>query len=85
MTKRVEDTMLCLQNSLFSICNNDTSTCSIINDEGFGSHAKCYLQSGVCNIPPKDMFEIVNIVAIKDLIGNKKAFQVSNNNYNQIH
>ncbi|CAG8606520.1 9428_t:CDS:2, partial [Dentiscutata heterogama] len=62
--------MLCLQNALVSTYNNDKATCSEIENTAFDSHARCYVDSGICNIP-LDWKTIFQVVGIQDLGGMK--------------
>ncbi|GBB90882.1 hypothetical protein RclHR1_00180020 [Rhizophagus clarus] len=68
-------TMLCLQQSLVSVYND--GSCPKINDVGFGSHARCYVQNGVKSICaiPMDWTTILDIVSFKDLFGSIKAIK----------
>ncbi|CAG8781697.1 5888_t:CDS:2, partial [Gigaspora rosea] len=68
--KWVTDTMLCLQNALVSTYNNDKATCSEIENTAFDSHARCYVDSGICNVP-LDWKTIFQVVGIQDLGGMK--------------
>ncbi|GBB97476.1 hypothetical protein RclHR1_00030033 [Rhizophagus clarus] len=66
--KWVLKTMLCLQNALVQIYNNNTATCSEIKDTAFRSHAKCYIESGVCSLPT-EWWKLFEIIDIRDIVG----------------
>ncbi|CAG8617271.1 20530_t:CDS:2 [Racocetra persica] len=77
---RVDKTKLCLQTSLVSLYENDSSTCSEIRDKALGSHANCYVESGVCVLPPSDWVSIFKTIDFRDLFGTLppvKFFDVS--------
>lgn len=49
-------------------------TCDYIKKEAFGTHAGCYVGSGLCTLPPSDWFAIVHIVQFKTLFASWDAF-----------
>lgn len=70
------DTMLCLQRQLVPEAS-DTSTgvtCASLKKKAFGTHAGCYISSGLCTLPPSDWLAIVRIVELKTLFESKEAF-----------
>jgi hypothetical protein len=68
----VNNVRQCLQESLIDdmSCN---SSCSKIQSDAFGSHAGCYVRTGVCELPPSDWFEILHTVGLKTLLGSSPA------------
>jgi len=78
----VFDTMLCLQQALVPEATNATGAvtgCSALATKAFASHAKCYVDSGVCKLGVRDWLLIVEIVGINSVImssdGIKAAMQ----------
>ncbi|CAB4397273.1 unnamed protein product [Rhizophagus irregularis] len=65
--KWVTKTMLCLQNALVPVYNNNTITCAEIKSAAFSSHSKCYIDSGLCSIPA-DWLKIFQIIDIRDIV-----------------
>lgn len=55
-------TMLCLQTQLIGVANNGGMDCEQIRTFAFGTHAYCYVQSGICFIPPTDWVQIFLII-----------------------
>ncbi|CAG8458566.1 28391_t:CDS:2 [Dentiscutata erythropus] len=74
--KWVTNTMLCLQRKLISTYENNKTTCSEISNTAFGSHASCYVDSGVCTIW-SDWDVIFKTVGFKDIFGSMKALTVT--------
>ncbi|KAF5379449.1 hypothetical protein D9615_006576 [Tricholomella constricta] len=69
------DTMQCLQNELVPEATATTGvTCRSLEKKAFASHAKCYVESGLCTLPPSDWLAIVEIVEIKTLFESKNSF-----------
>jgi hypothetical protein len=70
------DTMRCLQMALVSNATGSGAgvTCDSIKTEAFGTHAGCYVGSGLCTLPPSDWLAIVNIVQLKTLFDSWDAF-----------
>jgi hypothetical protein len=66
----VSDTMLCLQTSLVPEALGEPSavkTCQALHDKAFASHVGCYVQSGLCQLPPTDWWVIVTTVGFWEL------------------
>jgi hypothetical protein len=70
------DTMQCLQNALVPEATGSGAgvTCDSIEEKAFGTHAECYVGSGLCMLPPSDWLAIVHIVQFKTLFENWDAF-----------
>ncbi|RIA91582.1 hypothetical protein C1645_675274, partial [Glomus cerebriforme] len=66
--KWVINTMHCLQVALVPIYNNNMSTCSEIETTAFRSHAKCYVDFGLCSLPT-EWWTIFQIIDIRDIVG----------------
>ena len=77
--------MLCLQNVLVPLYNNNMTTCSEIESIAFDSHAKCYVDSGLCSLPT-DWWTIFRVIDIRDIVHDGlNGFKVSiKGHYNQI-
>ena len=72
----VTDTMLCLQNALVPEALGQSSAvqgCQNLWDYAFSTHAGCYLQSGICLLPPNDWFIIVQTIGVENLVTNFQA------------
>ncbi|UNI17924.1 hypothetical protein JDV02_004231 [Purpureocillium takamizusanense] len=51
--------MTCLQWALVEPVGRCGATCQVIEDAAFESHPACYVNSGVCGLPYRDLVEIV--------------------------
>jgi hypothetical protein len=73
------NTMMCLQNTLVpdAITTASNITCSAIEETAFGSHARCYVDNGLCELGPGDWAAIVKIVGIATLFESKEAFEAT--------
>lgn len=72
------DTMHCLQTQLIPEATGAVNTtCDAIKDKAFGTHAMCYVDSGVCLLPPSDWVAIVDIVGITTLFSSWDAFEAT--------
>ncbi|RHZ50198.1 uncharacterized protein CDV56_103963 [Aspergillus thermomutatus] len=60
----ITETMLCLQEELVPFTNGSQSpSCSELKQYALGTHAGCYVKSGVCTLPIEDWGKILEIVA----------------------
>ncbi|KAH8695271.1 hypothetical protein BGW36DRAFT_382419 [Talaromyces proteolyticus] len=79
--KWMETVMLCLQRALVPYAlggNQSFASCSALNDYAFGTHPKCYVQSGLCTLPPSDWEAIVfKIVGLNTLFGSWDALKAT--------
>jgi len=68
--------MQCLQKALVpdAIGTSTSVTCDSIRQKAFGTHAGCYVGSGLCTLPPSDWLAIVHIVQFKTLFDSWDAF-----------
>lgn len=74
----VTKTMLCLQRALVPYATGaESTTCSALKDYAFGTHPSCYIDSGVCTLPPSDWPIIVNTVGLSDLFNSWNAFKAT--------
>ncbi|OZJ06316.1 hypothetical protein BZG36_00725 [Bifiguratus adelaidae] len=67
----IDNVRLCLQQDLLKDANCN-SNCTAVNDDAFASHAGCYIQSGLCSLPPTDW------IAIEETIGFLTIFETWN-------
>ena len=69
------DVMRCLQRTLVPEATGSLAevTCDSIEKKAFASHAPCYVESGLCWLPPTDWLAIVHIVGLETLVGSKDA------------
>lgn len=67
--------MLCLQTFLVPYATKETVSCGDLKDDAFGSHPDCYVNSGVCKLPPSDWEKIIETVSLKDLFGSVDALK----------
>ncbi|KAK0644287.1 hypothetical protein B0T16DRAFT_513668 [Cercophora newfieldiana] len=68
------NTMHCLQVALRDAINCD-STCGQVNDAAFDSHPTCYVNSGFCDLPPGDVWQLIKTVNM-DLVGTQSIKQI---------
>lgn len=68
------DTMNCLQKTLVPSLENCENNCSILRKTAFASHPRCYVKSGVCELPVFDWITIVSVVG-KDLLNGEGFVQ----------
>ncbi|KAG6840629.1 hypothetical protein C0991_005481 [Blastosporella zonata] len=69
------NTMECLQQALVPEATSTAGvTCDSLRKDAFASHGPCYVQSGLCTLPPSDWVKIVGIVGVKSLFDSKEAF-----------
>ncbi|KAK4220956.1 hypothetical protein QBC38DRAFT_493060 [Podospora fimiseda] len=68
------NTMYCLQVALRDAINCD-STCGQVNDAAFDSHPTCYINSGFCNLPVEDWWQLIKTVNT-DLLGMQSVKQI---------
>lgn len=74
----VTDTMLCLQSDLVIYGNGlQNTTCSALKAYAFGTHADCYVKSGICALPPTDWVKIIKTVSIKELFSSLDALKAT--------
>ena len=66
------DTMNCLQKTLVPALENCDNNCSMLRKTAFASHPRCYVKSGVCELPALDWITTVSVVG-KDLL-NEEGF-----------
>ncbi|RHZ52498.1 hypothetical protein CDV55_102918 [Aspergillus turcosus] len=60
----ITETILCLQEELVPFTNGSKSpSCSELKQYALGTHAGCYVRSGVCTLPVEDWEKILEIVA----------------------
>lgn len=50
----------CLQERLAALVTAD-ATCDEVWDDGFSTHAGCYVDSGFCDLPPEDLLVIASM------------------------
>ncbi|KAG5643928.1 hypothetical protein DXG03_009336 [Asterophora parasitica] len=69
------DTMQCLQRELVPEATSTVGvTCTSLEKKAFASHAHCYVDSGLCALPPSDWAAIVAIVEFKTLFKSLDSF-----------
>ena len=67
-------TRTCLQDQ-FSTIVQSTTNCQEIRNRAFGSHAGCYVASGVCRLPPSDLIVITQIIGLQHLFLDSNALK----------
>ncbi|CAF1574772.1 unnamed protein product [Didymodactylos carnosus] len=79
----VSKTMNCLQQSLVEAYQDDTVTCDDITNAAFDSHAKCYVNSGICSLVLqsaenvfRDMKALGSVYDFKDFLSWKALKQI---------
>jgi hypothetical protein len=63
----VYSTMNCLQKALVSPLQSCEKNCETLKNLAFSSHPSCYVNNGVCDLPPLDWVTLLTIVG-KDLL-----------------
>lgn len=72
------NTMHCLQTALIpDAIDSNATTCQKLEDKAFGTHAGCYVDSGLCTLGLQDWVAIVEIVDIKTLFSSWDAFKAT--------
>lgn len=61
----------CLQKAL-SYSVGRAYGCKFIQDSAFNSHSKCYVDSGLCDLPPEDWNQILKITGSEFFSGDAK-------------
>lgn len=73
--------MLCLQNALVADATGAagaSSTCEDLKTKAFATHANCYVDSGLCDLPVGDLKKIsVDIVGPGTLVENTDAIKAT--------
>ncbi|EAW09351.1 uncharacterized protein ACLA_035540 [Aspergillus clavatus NRRL 1] len=73
--KWITETMLCLQEQLVPFANgSESSSCGELEEYALGTHAGCYVKSGVCTLPIEDWGKILEIV-FPALVSDPENFQ----------
>jgi Stanniocalcin family len=74
----VTNTMLCLQNALVPYgTGQQTLSCPALKTFAFDTHPNCYVNSGVCLLPPSDWEIIVGTVSLSELFGSLDALKAT--------
>jgi hypothetical protein len=74
----ITNTMLCLQRDLVPYGTGEQSTtCDDLREYAFGTHPHCYVDSGVCTLPPEDWLVIVNTVSLPELFDSWDALKAT--------
>ncbi len=70
--------MQCLQEALVSEAEgiSEITTCEQLDDYAFSTHPKCFIDNGICTLPPSDLEEVVKIIGIKTMLGSWNAIKV---------
>lgn len=71
--------MLCLQRALvpYGTGGTESTTCDDLKSYAFGTHPDCYVNSGVCTLPPSDWAVIVETVSLPELFGSWDALKAT--------
>lgn len=62
----LEKVRLCLQQALVAD-DNCESSCTAIWNDAFNSHAACYVNNGLCDLPPSDWVALAEVVGLPTL------------------
>jgi hypothetical protein len=54
-----------------------TTTCSALKAYAFGTHADCYVKSGICTLPPTDWAKIIQTISITELFSSLDALKAT--------
>jgi len=69
--------MHCLQIALIPDAIGTATTCRALADRGFRTHARCYINNGLCTLGVHDWLGILEIVDIKTLFENLDALKAT--------
>lgn len=70
--------MHCLQLALVTDATDvNATTCEALEDHAFGTHARCYVDNGVCKLGIEDWEAILEIVDIETLFQSWDAFKAT--------
>jgi hypothetical protein len=70
----ITSTMLCLQRDLVKYADgSQKTTCGALKDYAFSTHPSCYIDGGVCLLPPGDWEVIVKTVGFVNLFNSSDA------------
>ena len=72
------NTMKCLQDTLIPEGTGGVDavkTCNELRDKAFDSHARCYLENGLCALSPSDWLAVVDIVSLKMMFSGWEALK----------
>ncbi len=61
----LDSTLICLQTELRATATVATS-CKEIKDTAYAQHTPCWIDSGVCDVPVRDLLKVVHDVDVKD-------------------
>jgi hypothetical protein len=76
----MSNTMLCLQSALIPEATGGPGAvtgCDALRDKAFGTHAKCYVASGLCTLPVRDWGVIVKTIGIGNLVSSGDAVKAT--------
>ncbi|KAJ5610702.1 hypothetical protein N7510_007421 [Penicillium lagena] len=72
----ITNTMLCLQRDLIQYGTGAKSTtCAGLKEYAFGTHPRCYVDNGVCKLPPSDWVIVVKTISLRELFGSWDALK----------
>jgi hypothetical protein len=71
------NTMHCLQTTLVPDAIGTATTCQALRDQAFASHARCYVDNGLCSLGIHDWSAILEIVDIRTLFESWDAFKAT--------
>lgn len=73
------ETAICLQEKVLFDAKR-TNSCKLLEEVAFDHHAPCYKLAGICDLPSGDLWEILKVVAIGDVLSDfrRSAIQVAN-------
>lgn len=78
--KWLSDTMFCLQDALVPEAIHSKEAvngCEALMDKAFGTHERCYVDSGLCSLWPTDWVVIVRTVGVGTLFSNRDALKAT--------
>jgi hypothetical protein len=76
----MSNTMLCLQKALVPEATgapNAVNGCDALKDKAFGTHAKCYVDNGLCFLPPTDWLVILRTLGFKTMFASLDAVKAT--------
>ncbi|KAM5461826.1 hypothetical protein MferCBS49748_007028 [Microsporum ferrugineum] len=71
----VSNARYCLQEKLVPYATSQKrASCEALQEYAFATHPPCYIDNGLCTLPPSDWLVILHTVGVEGLFGNIDAF-----------
>ncbi|KAK2868020.1 hypothetical protein FQN49_003232 [Arthroderma sp. PD_2] len=71
----VSDVRYCLQEKLVPYATGQKeASCEAIKEHAFATHPACFIDNGLCTLPPSDWLVILRAIGVEGIFGNKDVF-----------